>query len=83
MAKKEQSYPRVLTDKHELFTFVETEKGKVVICVGNNQVSEKTFKTIAGAKAYVDSMPWELICNVGTLVAKHTFKQLKENETNS
>lgn len=81
MPKKiEKMYPRVHTDKHELFTFVETAKQNVVVCVGNHQVSGRTFKTIAEAKNYVNSYSWELICNIASLVAQQTYKQLNDKQ---
>ena len=80
MKKGEKLYPRVHTDKHELFTFVETARHNVVICVGNYQVSGKTFKTITEAKNYVNNYSWELICNIASLVAQQTYKQLNEKK---
>lgn len=84
MAKTEKLYPRVHTQKHELFTFVELAKGKVVICVGNHQVCEKSFANVTAAKQHADAKTWELICNVASVVAQETYKQLKqkEHETN-
>lgn len=78
--KQEKVYPRVYTSQHKLFTFVELAEKKVIICVGQQRVSEREFKTLQQAKAYVDMKPWELICNVSCLVAQQTFNQLKKNE---
>lgn len=84
-AKTEQVYPRVHTNRHDLFTFVEVAQNNIIICVGQHRVTEKQFNSLKEAKMYVDDKSWELICNVASLVAQHTFNELKkkENETNS
>lgn len=76
----EKVYPRVHTNRHDLFTFVEVAPKNVVICVGQHQASEKQFNSLKAAKMYVEEKSWELICNVSSLVAQHTYNELKKKE---
>lgn len=58
----------------ELFNLVK-QNGKVIICVGNNRVSRKQFKTFIQADNYIAAKPYELLINVSILIQK-----LQENE---
>lgn len=78
--KIEKVYPRVHTDKRELFTYIEVAEKNVIICVGQHKVSEKQFNSLTAAKKYAEKKTWELICNVASLVAQHTYNELKKKE---
>lgn len=78
--KTEKVYPRVHTNKKDLFTYVELAQKKVIICVGQHQVSENQFNSLTAAKKYAKEKPWDLICNVSSLVAQHTFNELKQKQ---
>lgn len=58
----------------ELFNLVK-QNDKVIICVGNNRVSRKQFKTFKEADNYIASKPYELLINVSILIQK-----LQEND---
>lgn len=62
----------------ELFNLVKTDKG-VIICVGNNKVSAKSFKTFAQADKYIAERPYEILINVSILIQKMSHE--KENDT--
>lgn len=78
--KTEKVYPRVHKNENDLFTYVEIATKNVVICVGQHQVSEIHFNSLTAAKKYVDEKPWELICNVASLVAQHAYNELKQKD---
>lgn len=78
--KTKKVYPRVHTNENDLFTYVEVAAKNVVICVGQHQVSKIHFNLLTDAKKYVAQKPWELICNVASLVAQHTYNELKKKD---
>lgn len=71
------NYPKVHQTK--LFTYLEIEKEKFIICLGNTKVSELTFKTLKAAQDYVHRKPWELIINVMCLTTEKIV-ELKKHE---
>ena len=58
----------------ELFNLVK-QNDKVIICVGNNKVSRKQFKTYNDAEKYIASKPYEILINVSILIQKLTTNE--------
>lgn len=63
----------------ELFNLVK-QNGKVIICVGNNKVSRKQFKTFNDAEKYIASKPYEILINVSILIQKLTANENQNTE---
>ena len=77
-----QTFPKVHTDKDNFFTFIEVEENQIIICVGNERVSQQTFKTLEKAKEYTKRKPWELLVNVMCVVTNKII-QYEKSQSNS
>lgn len=66
----------------ELFNLVKDQSnGRIIICVGNNKVSRKSFKTWKEADNYIATKPYEILINVSILIQKlNNDEKEKENK---
>ena len=62
----------------QIFTLV-TKNGQTQIAISNYIVSKMTFDSIAKAKKYIDSKPWELIVNACCCLSEINNKQQSNN----
>lgn len=72
-----------MTETYNPFSFGTKENGKVIIKVGQYQVSNMEFDTTEEAEKYLEQKPWEIILTITGMMVEGTIKKLKEMEEKS